>query len=430
MNLGESSEVRQRKGITKLVEELDIFEKVVENVKEEKKASSGAISFVCFGIIFVLFCTETYGFIFNKKYDYRFTVDTEMDEMPFLDLDMIIATPCSILQVASTSDEYSGGDGLLKQTIVKNPTRFEFTEEEQMYWTILRHAHDQFNNKGIRALEELEYVDDDIETNLEHLANEKQEQEAAVIKEQRKRSKQGNNRGTGQIMFLVSNGMGMFQLVADAGNDGEEGKACRLHGKFRVRKGREEKIVMSIHNPLMMFDHQAGANQPGNISHRIEKFNFGPRIPGLVTPLAGAEHISYSGQDIYRYFIKVVPTKIYGYFGYTMSYQYSVTFLKKELKEGEHSHGGILFEYEFTANVIEIHKSSATFVSYIIRICSILGGVYATSTIVNIIVQILLSFLYPQSENLKNYQNLRDSRTTVSTDGPPAFVMDANMKVH
>lgn len=43
-----------------------------------------------------------------------------------------------------------------------------------------------------------------------------------------------------------------------------------------------------------MFDHQE--NQPGNISHRIEKFNFGPRIPGLVTPLAGAEHISQSGQ--------------------------------------------------------------------------------------------------------------------------------------
>ena len=95
-------------------------------------------------------------------------------------------------------------------------------------------------------------------------------------------------------MFLVSNGMGMFQLVADNGGaDGEDGKACRLHGKFKVRKGKEEKIVMSISNPLLMFEHQE--KQPGNISHRIEKFNFGPRIPGLVTPLAGAEHISESG---------------------------------------------------------------------------------------------------------------------------------------
>lgn len=33
----------------------------------------------------------------------------------------------------------------------------------------------------------------------------------------------------------------------------------------------------------------------GNISHRIERFNFGPRIYGLVTPLAGVEQISETG---------------------------------------------------------------------------------------------------------------------------------------
>lgn len=427
MDLG-TSEIRQRKGISKIVEDFDIFEKVVENVKEEKKASSGAISFVCFTVIFCLFCTETYTFLFHKKYDYRFAVDTEMDEMPLLDLDMVINTPCNSMQVSSSSDEYNGDNGLLRQTIQKNPTRFDFTDEEQMYWTILRHAHDQYNRKGLRALEELEYVDDDVETNLEHLANEKQEEEAAHIKEQRMKNKKTQQRGGGTVMFLVSNGMGMFQLVADnGGGDGEEGKACRFHGKFKVRKGKEEKIIMAISNPLIMFDHAA---VQGNISHRVEKFNFGPRIPGLVTPLAGAEHISESGQDIYRYFIKIVPTKIYGYFTYTMAYQYSVTFLKKQLKEGEHSHGGILFEYEFAANVIEVHKTSVTLFSYLIRICSILGGVYATSTIINNIVQFLLSMVYTDKSQLDQFQHLRESRSSLSTDSHSAFVMDANMRVH
>lgn len=45
MELG-LSEVRQRKGIAKIVENLDIFEKVVENVKEEKKVLSGASEFI------------------------------------------------------------------------------------------------------------------------------------------------------------------------------------------------------------------------------------------------------------------------------------------------------------------------------------------------------------------------------------------------
>lgn len=38
----------------------------------------------------------------------------------------------------------------------------------------------------------------------------------------------------------------------------------------------------------------------GNISHRIEKFNFGPRISGLVAPLSGAEQISESGNFQYK----------------------------------------------------------------------------------------------------------------------------------
>uniref|UniRef100_A0A1I7T1S3 COPIIcoated_ERV domain-containing protein n=1 Tax=Caenorhabditis tropicalis TaxID=1561998 RepID=A0A1I7T1S3_9PELO len=428
MDLG-TSEIRQRKGITKIVEDFDIFEKVVENVKEEKKASSGAISFVCFTIIFCLFCTETYTFLFHKKYDYRFAVDTEMDEMPLLDLDMVVNTACSTMQVASSSDEYAGGDGLLRQTIQKiRQDSSSLTRNKCIGQSFVMHTTNIIEEEFEHLKRSLEYVDDDIETNLETLANEKQEEEAAHIKEERKKNKKMDHRGTGQIMFLVSNGMGMFQLVADnGGGDGEEGKACRLHGKFRVRKGKEEKIVMSISNPLMMFNHDT---QAGNISHRIEKFNFGPRIPGLVTPLAGAEHISESGQDIYRYFIKIVPTKIYGYFTYTMAYQYSVTFLKKQLKEGEHSHGGILFEYEFNANVIEVHKTSVTLFSYLIRICSILGGVYATSTIVNNIVQFILSLFYPEKTQMGQFQQLRDSNTNLSSTSHAAFTMDANMRVH
>lgn len=141
--------------------------------------------------------------------------------------------------------------------------------------------------------------------------------------------------------------------------------------------------------------HLGGMKQSGNISHRFEKFNFGPRVRGLVTPLAGAEQISQSGQDIYRYFIKVVPTKIYhGLFGrFTMTYQYSVTFLKKKLNNGQHSHGGILFEYEFCANVIEIRETARSIVKLFLRLCSVIGGVFATSRILNDIIQLVLNLI-------------------------------------
>lgn len=47
-------------------------------------------------------------------------------------------------------------------------------------------------------------MDNDIETNLEHLADEKQEKEVLNIKEQKKLNKQAK-KGTGQIVSILEN---------------------------------------------------------------------------------------------------------------------------------------------------------------------------------------------------------------------------------
>lgn len=396
MSLDTNGLRQRRTGVTKIVEDLDIFEKVVDNVKEEKKVSSGLISLICFTVIFCLVVGEVlHYFSAKKEYDYRFDVDTSLEDMPTLDIDMVVATACNNLAVMSTMDESGGIFAPLQQSIKKDPTRFELTEEEQMYWTILRHAHSSMNSAGIRGLQELQYVDTDVEDNLEYIANQKQNDEAAALSEQRKnrKDKVKSPFDMGEFVVMIGNGMGMFQIISSSGDD--EGTACRVHGKFPVRKGKEETITISIGSALGlgMFAHIEGSKQSGNISHRIEKFNFGPRVRGLVAPLAGAEQISESGQDIYRYFIKVVPTKIYhGLFGrFTMAYQYSVTFLKKRLRDGEHSHGGIMFEYEFCANVIEVREAAKSLVGLLLRLCAVVGGVFATSRVINNIIQLLLN---------------------------------------
>ncbi|KJH42347.1 hypothetical protein DICVIV_11658 [Dictyocaulus viviparus] len=408
-----SNVVRHRRGgVRKIIEEFDVFEKVVDDVKEEKKSSSGLIALICFSIIFFLVVGEVIHYFSGaKEYSYRFDVDTALYEIsmkfsfPNLDIDMVVATPCSSLTVLSTMDESGGIFAPSKQNINKDPTRFEFTDEEKMYWTVLRHAHSSINNGGIRGLEELQYIDSNVQDNLEKLANQKQNDEAAAINQQRE-NKEAKDFEQGQFILMVGNGMGMFQIVASSSHD--EGTACRIHGRFPVRKGNEDKIIISLTASLeieMLRDiaRFAGKQQSGNISHRIEKFNFGPRVRGLVSPLAGAEQISQSGHDIYRYFIKVVPTKIYyGLFGrFTMAYQYSVTFLacdigfhtKKKKANGQHNHGGIFFEYEFCANVIEIREATRSIVILFLRLSSVVGGVFATSRIINNITQIVLNLV-------------------------------------
>ncbi|RCN36582.1 hypothetical protein ANCCAN_17547 [Ancylostoma caninum] len=217
----ETDGLRQRRtGVKRLVEDLDIFEKVVDNVKEEKKLSSGLISIICFSVIFCLVFGEVvHYFSGRKEYDYRFDVDTAIDDLPNLDIDLVVATPCNNLAVMSSMDESGGIFAPLQQSIQKDPTRFEFTEEEQMYWTVLRHAHAAINHGGLRGLEELQYVDSDVEDNLEELANKKQKDEAAALTEQRRNQKDSDGPGNGQLIFMIGNGMGMFQIVASNGVD-------------------------------------------------------------------------------------------------------------------------------------------------------------------------------------------------------------------
>ena len=90
----DSSGLRRRKGgIQKIVEDLDIFEKVVDNVKEEKNISSGlsellriqflfltfSVSFVCFVFITILVIGEVNEYFFGRRhFDYRFDVDTDL----------------------------------------------------------------------------------------------------------------------------------------------------------------------------------------------------------------------------------------------------------------------------------------------------------------------------------------------------------------
>lgn len=71
MELG-SSEIRQRKGISKIVEDFDIFEKVVENVKEEKKVSAGASKFLFYFLFLLntLICKLHFSFLYLLHYNF------------------------------------------------------------------------------------------------------------------------------------------------------------------------------------------------------------------------------------------------------------------------------------------------------------------------------------------------------------------------
>uniref|UniRef100_A0A915NI08 Uncharacterized protein n=1 Tax=Meloidogyne floridensis TaxID=298350 RepID=A0A915NI08_9BILA len=394
MELPNGQVIRQRRigSVREMVQEVDAFVKVTDDVKEEPKAVNGILTVLSFTLIFILFIGEIHNYFTNDEVEYRFSVDTD-EKNPMLEIDMIVASPCNNLAVMpmGVDSVEPTKDGT---HIKKTPTRYEMNEEEEKLWEALKRVHREHFKPGtpLKGLDQVKYVGSHIEEGLELAEEEKERLERLELEQQRaklKEKKGGDDEGFHEehIIMMIGTGLGVFQIIAAGGSDElEEGSACRISGKVPVLKGSGDRLTITIGKSLPignMIQH-LGPNQHGNISHRIEKFHFGPHIWGLVSPLAGNEQYASKPSTVYKYFIKVVPTRIYSkglLFGqnYLSTYQYAVTYSKHEAEGDEHIHDSIIFDYEFVATAIEVHPVSMSLLQLSLRICSIVGGIFATS---------------------------------------------------
>uniref|UniRef100_A0A1I8BQ10 Endoplasmic reticulum-Golgi intermediate compartment protein 2 n=1 Tax=Meloidogyne hapla TaxID=6305 RepID=A0A1I8BQ10_MELHA len=366
MELPNGQVVRQRRigGVREMVQEVDAFIKVTDDVKEEPKAVNGILTVLSFTLIFILFVGEVHNYFTNDEVEYRFSVDTD-ENNPMLEIDMIVASPCNnlaVMPMGVDSVETTKEGTHIKKT----PTRFFcMNEEEDKLWEALKRVHRDHFTPGtpLKGLDQIKYVGSHIEEGLELAEEEKERLERLELEQQRAKlkEKKGDDGDFQEehIIMMIGTGLGVFQIIAAGGGGGsdelEEGTACRISGKVPVLKGSGDRLTITIGKSLPignMIQH-LGPNQHGNISHRIEKFHFGPHIWGLVSPLAGNE----------QYASKLVPTRIYSkglLFGqdYLSTYQYAVTYSKHEAEGDEHLHDSIIFDYEFVATAIEVHPVS------------------------------------------------------------------------
>uniref|UniRef100_A0A914KQW5 Endoplasmic reticulum-Golgi intermediate compartment protein 2 n=1 Tax=Meloidogyne incognita TaxID=6306 RepID=A0A914KQW5_MELIC len=412
MELPNGQVIRQRRigSVREMVQEVDAFVKVTDDVKEEPKAVNGILTVLSFTLIFVLFIGEIHNYFTNDDVEYRFSVDTD-ENNPMLEIDMIVASPCNNLAVMpmGVDSVEPTKDGT---HIKKTPTRYEMNEEEEKLWEALKRVHREHFKPGtpLKGLDQVKYVGSHIEEGLELAEEEKERLERLELEQQRvklKEKKGGDDEGFHEehIIMMIGTGLGVFQIIAAGSERGgsdelEEGSACRISGKVPVLKGSGDRLTITIGKSLPignMIQH-LGPNQHGNISHRIEKFHFGPHIWGLVSPLAGNEQYASKPSTVYKYFIKVVPTRIYSkglLFGqnYLSTYQYAVTYSKHEAEGDEHIHDSIIFDYEFVATAIEVHPVSMSLLQLSLRICSIVGGIFATSRFLEATVSKMFTLL-------------------------------------
>ncbi|KRY19997.1 Endoplasmic reticulum-Golgi intermediate compartment protein 2 [Trichinella patagoniensis] len=323
--------VRQRKKpVISFMERLDAFPKIRQSVRMEYSASHVFLAFLVI-VIWLIYCEFLY---FSEiYYAYTFTVDTSFKEYGgafdffavgfsvysqlTLYVDLTVATKCEYL--ATSMDGVKQKSLASSEEISMVPVRFKLSPDAQLYWNMLRNVRELHVPERLHHLSERNSLGFEIWRHLHEFAVDRQ-----------------NNASSTETAIV---------------------DACRIHGYFLMNK-------------LRGF----------NFSHRIEKFGFGPRIAGIINPLDGFQKESFDRRDMFYYYIQVVPTKITDLNGMeTFTSQYSVTHKRRIIDHDQGSHGscGIFIYFDFAPMMVLIRKSKTSLFVFALRICAIVGGIFA-----------------------------------------------------
>uniref|UniRef100_A0A493TC01 Endoplasmic reticulum-Golgi intermediate compartment protein n=1 Tax=Anas platyrhynchos platyrhynchos TaxID=8840 RepID=A0A493TC01_ANAPP len=118
-----------------------------------------------------------------------------------------------------------------------------------------------------------------------------------------------------------------------------------------------------------------------NFSHRIDHLSFGELIPGIINPLDGTEKIASDHNQMFQYFITVVPTKLHTYKISAETHQFSVTERERVINHAAGSHGvsGIFMKYDISSLMVTVTEEHMPFWQFLVRLCGIIGGIFSTT---------------------------------------------------
>uniref|UniRef100_A0A8C3TTE7 Endoplasmic reticulum-Golgi intermediate compartment protein n=1 Tax=Catharus ustulatus TaxID=91951 RepID=A0A8C3TTE7_CATUS len=145
--------------------------------------------------------------------------------------------------------------------------------------------------------------------------------------------------------------------------------ACRIHGHLYVNK-----VAGNFHITVAY-----------NFSHRIDHLSFGELIPGIINPLDGTEKIASDHNQMFQYFITVVPTKLHTYKISAETHQFSVTERERVINHAAGSHGvsGIFMKYDISSLMVTVTEEHMPFWQFLVRLCGIIGGIFSTTGILH-----------------------------------------------
>ncbi|PWA30158.1 hypothetical protein CCH79_00014968 [Gambusia affinis] len=172
----------------------------------------------------------------------------------------------------------------------------------------------------------------------------------------------------------------------------EPPNACRIHGHAYVNKvagNLHITVGKPIHHP-QGHAHIAAfvSHEAYNFSHRIDHLSFGEEVPGIINPLDGTEKITYNNNQMYQYFITVVPTKLNTHLISADTHQFSVTERERVINHAAGSHGvsGIFVKYDTSSLMVTVSEQHMALGRFLVRLCGIVGGIFSTTGMLHSLV--------------------------------------------
>ncbi|RZC35060.1 COPIIcoated ERV and/or ERGIC N domain containing protein [Asbolus verrucosus] len=332
------------------MKKIDIFPKIEETFKETSSVG-GTFSIFSFLLIIWLVYSEI-NYYLDSKFVFKFSPDTDYDAKLKINVDITVAMPCSNL----------GADTL--DSTHQNAYKFGSLEEEDTWFELAPNQQIHFDNK-------------------KHFNSYLREEYHAI-----------------KDLLWKSSFSTMFADMPERSSHPDRPyDACRIYGSlilnkvsgnFHITAGKSLNLPRGhIHISTFM------SERDYNFTHRINKFSFGDLSPGIVHPLEGDELITNNGMTLYNYFIEVVPTNVKTFLTSVNTYQYSVKELNRPIDHDKGSHGmpGIFFKYDMSALKVTVSQERDHLGMFLAKLCSIIGGIYVCSGLLNNFVQFCYTFI-------------------------------------
>ena len=333
--------LRQRRSALKAVKEFDAFPKVADDY-QKPTARGGTLSIVSLVLIAILVVSEFFYYR-STELKYEYSVDVDMDAKLRFTLDMTVAMPCQYL--GADILDLAGDSRSLSSHMKMEQAYFELTSEQMAFLNAKRTLLAVYSE--FRSLVELPVVENILNTAMPP------------------------------------------RRANDVIDPNDKPTSCRIHGSIDVKK-----VAGNFHVTTgKSIPHPQGhahlntfiPKDTVNFSHRIDHFSFGVHVPGAINPLDATLKVSEDRYHIFQYYMRVVPTSLNTFDRQLKTNQFSVTERNRSINHHKGSHGmpGVFFKYDIGSMMVEIREVRRPFWQFLIRLSGIIGGIFATSGMLN-----------------------------------------------